>query len=309
MYRTISTLLLILTIFLYNCAIIDTIPPSISISSHTSGQKVGEKVIITVNTYDSKGISKVEFYIDNKIVFTDNDKPFAYGWNTTDFKDGSYRIKAKSYDPSDNSAESMPITLKVDNKYFAPTAINIASIKFDNGGYLINWEDKEKLVFDDDFQSCQIEWSNEVNMNNYSTIFITNDKDIVSFFDSNQNPISYNYYRINVTDTFGLETRGTISLAPIDPLPRAIEILTIESSLTEMTITWEKSIDNDFKHYILLNAKSENGHKTRVEIFTEKETTSYTTSEFDSTKENWFWILVEDVYGQYTIGDGKKNNL
>ena len=298
-----------LTLILYNCAIIDTTPPSISISSHTSGQKVGEKVIITVNTYDSKGISKVEFYIDNKIVFTDNDKPFAFGWNTTDFKDGSYRIKAKSYDTSDNSAETLPIILNVDNQYFAPTAINIASIKFDNGGYLINWNDKGRLVFDEDFQSLKVEWSYNADMSNYNTLFLTNDKNVVSFFDSNRIPVSYNYYRISVTDRFGLESKGAISLAPIDPPPLAVEILSIESSLTEMTITWEKSQDNDLKQIILIHADSEDGHKMRVKIFTDVETTFYTTTEFDTTIEHWFWIFVEDIYGQYTIGNGKKNNL
>ena len=309
MFKSSNTIILTLILIFYNCAILDTIPPSISISSHTSGQKVGELVIITVNTYDSKGISRVEFFINDELVFKDEDEPFAYAWNTPDFKDGSYRIKAKSYDTSDNSAETLPITLKVDNQYFAPTPINIVSIIYENGGYLLNWNEKYSLVVDDDFQSCKIEWSIDDAMINYNTVFSTNDKNVRSYFDSNRNPVSFNYYRICVSDIFGLESKGAISLAPIDSPPRAVEILSIESSLTEMTIMWEKSTDNDLKRIILIHANSEDGHKRRVEIFTDLETTSYTTTEFDTSQEHWFWILVEDIYGQYTIGNGKKNNL
>ena len=44
----------------------DTTPPTVTISSHSSGQSVNEIVTIIVTTQDNEGISKVEFFINVK---------------------------------------------------------------------------------------------------------------------------------------------------------------------------------------------------------------------------------------------------
>jgi Leucine-rich repeat (LRR) protein len=78
----------------------DTTPPTVSISSHSSGQTVNEIVTITVTTEDNEGISQVEFFIDDSLVLTDIESPYEYEWNTTHY---------------DNSTESEPILLIVLN--------------------------------------------------------------------------------------------------------------------------------------------------------------------------------------------------
>jgi len=97
----------------------DTTPPTVSISSHSSGQTVNEIVTITVTTQDNEGISKVEFFIDDSLVLTDTESPYQYDWNTTQYDDNSEHIvKVISYDNSDNSTESQPIMLIVDNRVY-----------------------------------------------------------------------------------------------------------------------------------------------------------------------------------------------
>ena len=94
----------------------DTTPPTVSISSHSSGQTVNEIITITVTTQDNEGISKVEFFIDDSLVLTDTESPYQYEWNTTQYEDISEHIvKVVSYDNSDNSTESQPILLIVRN--------------------------------------------------------------------------------------------------------------------------------------------------------------------------------------------------
>ena len=92
----------------------DTIPPTVSISSHISDQTVNGIVTIIVTTEDNEGISKVEFYIDDSLVLTDSVSPYEYEWNTEQYENNSeHTVKVISYDNSDNSTESEPIVLVV----------------------------------------------------------------------------------------------------------------------------------------------------------------------------------------------------
>ena len=112
----------------------DTTPPTVSISSHSSGQTVNEIITITVTTQDNEGISKVEFFIDDSLVLTDTESPFQYEWNTTQYEDNSEHIvKVISYDNSDNSTESQPISLRVDNTLSIPTPSVLYPITYDEG--------------------------------------------------------------------------------------------------------------------------------------------------------------------------------
>ena len=97
----------------------DKTPPTVSISSHSSGQSVKQTVTIKVTTQDNKGISRVEFFIDDSHIYTDSKSPYEYEWNTTQYEDFTeHIIKVISYDNSDNSTESQPIMLIVNNRVY-----------------------------------------------------------------------------------------------------------------------------------------------------------------------------------------------
>ena len=117
--RKLCLLLSILFFIYWGCEEQDSTPPTVSISSHSSGQSVNEIVTITVTTQDNEGIDRVEFYIDDSLFFTDTESPYQYDWNTTQYDDNSEHIvKVISYDNSDNSTESQPIMLIVDNRVY-----------------------------------------------------------------------------------------------------------------------------------------------------------------------------------------------
>jgi len=98
-----------------NPIIPDSTPPTVSIQSPVSGETVTENVIISVFTQDDKEISRVEFYINEELVFTDSISVYEYTWDTTDEENGLYYIKVISYDISDNFSESTPISVIVLN--------------------------------------------------------------------------------------------------------------------------------------------------------------------------------------------------
>jgi glucose/arabinose dehydrogenase/regulation of enolase protein 1 (concanavalin A-like superfamily) len=79
-------------------------PPLIDIvyPSHT-GIYSGA-LTVTTNVSDADGISKVEFYIDNVLKSTDSSAPYAYGWDTTAYANGTHTLLAKAFDTLNNSS-------------------------------------------------------------------------------------------------------------------------------------------------------------------------------------------------------------
>jgi hypothetical protein len=182
----------------------DTTPPTVSISSHSSGQSVNEIITITVTTQDNEGISKVEFFIDDSLVLTDSESPYQYDWNTTQYEDNSEHIvKVISYDNSDNSTESQPIMLIVDNSESYPTPSVLYPITY-NDGFQISWSQNN----DDDFVSYKLYESLSEDMSNQTLVYETTEREDTNYVVTG---ISENkYYQITNEDVSGLQSRSNI---------------------------------------------------------------------------------------------------
>jgi len=284
----------------------DSTPPVVSIQSPLSGETVSEIVTIIVSTSDNEEIEKVEYFIDDSLHFTDFKEPYEYSWNTSTLSDNSqHTVKVISYDTSDNSTESQPILLTVDNSNSYPTSIDITSIILENGGLIITW----KKSFDIDFDSYILEKSLQSTMEEYDIIYTTNEITDTTYTDTDINPLAYQYYRIAVKDTVGLEVKGQIVSSSLDPVPTQINVISVSYSLEAMTVIWEESPDSDFKNYRLLYSETASGEKDTLVTYTDKSTTSNIISDFNPTHENWFWIIVTDTLGQSTIGTGLSNEV
>ena len=84
------------------------IPPDLSLPSFTDStiQMVQGIFTITAEVFDSAGISLVDFYIDNNLMFTDTSVPYEYEWNTTEESNCSLlKIKVIAYDNYFNFSE------------------------------------------------------------------------------------------------------------------------------------------------------------------------------------------------------------
>jgi len=90
-------------------------PPTIKITQPINGSTVSKIIDITVSAYGESGISKVEFYINDKLLATDTTEPYTYRWNTRSVKDGWHTITAKAYDSLGNMAQTS-IKVYVSNK-------------------------------------------------------------------------------------------------------------------------------------------------------------------------------------------------
>ena len=284
----------------------DATPPKVTITSPQNGSTVNEIVTITCISSDNEDVAKVELWVNGVTTdLPDNTEPYSFDWNTNTFEDGNYTIIIRSYDTNENTTDSEPIVLTVDNLQSKPQPINITSVVFDNGGFTITWNQS----IDGDFSSYELEKSTDSTMNSPSVVFTTDSLEQITYFDTDVDRLIYQYYRITVIDTFDYETKGQIVSSSLDPVPISVNVESVEYTLEEMTISWSESSDGDFKHYNLLYSESESGDKTSVTFITNKSTISHSIPEFNPNNENWFWVEVSDTLGQTSIGTGMTNSL
>ena len=284
----------------------DTVPPTVTITFPQNNTTVFELVNITCISSDNEEVEKVELWLNGvSNGMTDETEPYSFTWNTNEVDNGNYTITIRSYDTSENTTDSQPIILSVDNTQSNPQPVNITSFVFDNGGFTITWNPST----DGDFSLYELEKSFESSMNDYTVVYSTNEVGNTNYVDTDIDPLIYQYYRVTVIDTFDYETKGEIYSSSLDPVPASINVESIEYDTEQMTISWSESFDGDFKHYNLLHSESESGDKTSVTTINNKSTTSYSITEFNPNNENWYWVEVSDTLGQTSIGTGMANSL
>jgi hypothetical protein len=177
----------------------DTTPPTVTITSPQDGSTVYEIVTITCMSSDNEGVEKVELWVNGVTTgLTDNSEPYSFDWNTTLLDNGNYTITIRSYDTSDNTTDSEPIVLSVDNTQSNPTPVELYPITYSDG-FQISWSQNN----DDDFQSYKLYESLSQDMSNDTLIYETEDRTDTTYF---KTILNYMYYKIVVEDTWGYQS-------------------------------------------------------------------------------------------------------
>ena len=97
---------------------LDEDPPDISIISPENNIIIREITTILVETNDESGIERIELWINEEPSgIIDKKSPYELVWNTLVFRDTTYTIFVRSYDNSNNFADSDTISVFVNNKY------------------------------------------------------------------------------------------------------------------------------------------------------------------------------------------------
>lgn len=121
MLKKIALLILpsILTLFIfYGCerwpTFLDTLPPQATLTAPADSAVVKDTVLISVTATDDKGVTKVDFYIDNQLLSSDNSSPYSFSWSTLIYQDSSFHsIFAIAYDAAGNFDSTQIITVRV----------------------------------------------------------------------------------------------------------------------------------------------------------------------------------------------------
>ena len=100
----------------------DSVAPSVSITSHADSDELVGDEVITATATDAAGVSKVEFYVDDVLRFTDTSFPYSWTFDSTTASNGSHTISVKAYDPSNNiGTDSITITTNNDTAITQPS--------------------------------------------------------------------------------------------------------------------------------------------------------------------------------------------
>ena len=92
---------------------IDTQVPTINITSPVFGailQKQNQ-INVTVSVQDNVGVSRVELYVDGKLIDSSTAAPFTTKWNSNKAPSGAHVIQCRAYDAAGNIGYSQQITV------------------------------------------------------------------------------------------------------------------------------------------------------------------------------------------------------
>ena len=98
---------------------VDNAAPSVSVSAPANGAFVTGTLAVSAAATDNVAISKVEFYVDNVLQFTDTSSPYSFNWNSTTLSQGAHTLYAIAEDTVGLRTTSATIAVTVDNT--APT--------------------------------------------------------------------------------------------------------------------------------------------------------------------------------------------
>lgn len=119
--RKITIILLVLCCFgCKKTTQVDTTPPTVTIIYPENNATVIDIVTIIADGTDNKGITKVEFYIDDSLNYTDTSSPWQYLWDTNPFPDTFCIITAKAYDAAGNTGTSQGISVNLSAPQIIP---------------------------------------------------------------------------------------------------------------------------------------------------------------------------------------------
>ncbi|HEY6120967.1 MAG TPA: PQQ-dependent sugar dehydrogenase, partial [Pyrinomonadaceae bacterium] len=89
--------------------IVDSMPPSVSITNPTQGSIVTRKATITISATatDNVGVARVEFYVNGSLRCTDSSASYNCNWKVPSQPNRSYQIQARAFDLAENVATSL----------------------------------------------------------------------------------------------------------------------------------------------------------------------------------------------------------
>jgi len=96
---------------LSSIGVVDSVPPSVNITSPQAGQKVGGSTSIQVSANDNVRVVKNELYVDGILVATSSTAPFTTKWNSRKATTGAHELQCKAYDAAGNSGLSSAVLI------------------------------------------------------------------------------------------------------------------------------------------------------------------------------------------------------
>ncbi len=299
MYKKLLKCWLLLTFF-FNCSITEEVEdykvfPEIRIVKPEPGSVISQLTLLSAIVSDSMGVEKVDFIINDSLVFTGekSDSLYNYNWNTSEYKDGQYKINAIAKNTIGNTKKSSTLTLQIDNSKSDPDAQNIIDIKYNRTEMTIFWEPS----IEQDFFRYEILSSSSYNGLKILLASIS-DSSIVSFKTSNFNPAIPMFYWLKVIDKFNYHSIGN-GYRLLDAVPTPISLNAIELESGRYKFNWTTNNDSDFVSYTLKIIQEVQTFDDSIIYYTRnRDVSSFITNAIPKNKN--YQMTVEDYWGLWS---------
>jgi len=132
-----------LLVTIYSCSNpkdpVDSQAPTVTITNPENNARIPNSVDVKADASDNTGVTKVEFYIDAQLFYTDETAPWSCYWTITDEHAGEHSLFAKAFDAAGNNDYSDLITVTCEN--LPPSTItDLAATASDiNGDLALTW--------------------------------------------------------------------------------------------------------------------------------------------------------------------------
>mgnify|MGYP001325363196 CR=1 FL=1 len=220
----------------------DKSAPEVTIISPESGSIVNEVVSITCEATDNNKIDFVQFFVNDSLdSFIASAEPYVFDWNTNNFQNETYSIKAKAEDASGNSAESNTISLTVDNTLSIPNSVEIESISYSLSLMTIRFRQSKE----DDFKSYKLFISEGADSSEMFEIGVITEQSDTVFTTTEFDPTQQKWYFVLVTDIYGYSVSSTgYSVLDSNPTLPFFQPPSYNNGI--IRFAWSASPDNDF---------------------------------------------------------------
>ena len=271
----------------------DTEKPTVSISYPLNNSTVSEMVTINCISSDNEGVEKVELWVNGVSTdISDNTEPYSFDWNTTLVDNGSYSINVRSFDTSDNTTDSEPITLMVDNSGSYPQPVSITSIDYTLTEMTIIWSQSTES----DFDHYELLVSENVD-GNKSLLEEVNEQDNNTYVLTEFDPTQSRWYWITVVDVYGYSTISS-GYNVLDDNPTPVELYPISYDNNSFIITWSMNNDYDFYYYKLYQSFSEDmSNQVLVYETNDIGDTTYVVTDIDDGELRFYQVVIIDIFG------------
>ncbi|TKB45695.1 S8 family serine peptidase [Thalassotalea mangrovi] len=92
---------------------LDTVAPTVSISSPRHNDTVSESINVSIDATDNVAVENVELYFQGSLYATDNSAPYEFNIDASNLADGNKTLLARATDSSGNVGESQQITVQL----------------------------------------------------------------------------------------------------------------------------------------------------------------------------------------------------
>ena len=275
----------------------DKSDPEVSIISPASGTTVNEIVTITCEATDNKEIDFVQFFVNDSLdSFLVSSEPYIFEWNTNNLENGTYSIKAVAQDVSENSAESSPISLTVDNSLSVPNSVEIENISYSLSLMTIRFRQSTE----DDFKSYSILISGSSDSSDMVEIGNITEKSDTVFTTSDFDPTQQSWYFVMVTDVYGYSVLSD-GYSVLDSHPTVPVLKVPRYNNGVLRFAWSISPDDDFlKYYLYSSTSGDMFGKTIIVTNNVKNDTTHSFVLNLTDPLKYYQIVVEDKWGFFS---------